>query len=262
MVHRQHSSALDKSYKTTLCANSLIPTSSNRLSPTRIQVSPRSPSSLALFTDAKALRLAPSQPLDGSTTNVKGLAQTRPAYNHRYSASDRHQLPGADDADVDEMGHRFGRKRQRSEYPYDDDNDSSAPILARRGIRVCDHNALWKFYDQRFKSCQQSACKLIAKAWVKAVEPKKQSTHPYTGSDEKAPDWWPKPWGTSKEEKVRHKEPDHLYKRGMYYDSPQHFELVDLTKVSSRASLPSQSYPQSRREARVQTACGHTKARP
>lgn len=79
---------------------------------------------------------------------------------------------------------------------------------------MCDTKALWSFYDQRFKSCQQSACKLIAKAWVKAVEPKKQSTHPYTGSDEKAPDWWPKPWGPTKEDKVRHKEPDHLYKRG------------------------------------------------
>ena len=86
--------------------------------------------------------------------------------------------------------------------------------MHRRRIRVQDYQALWNFYDQRFKSCQQSACKLIAKAWVKAVEPKKQSTHPYTGSDEKAPGWWPKPWGNTKEDKVRHKEPDHLYKRG------------------------------------------------
>jgi hypothetical protein len=87
-------------------------------------------------------------------------------------------------------------------------------VVSRRGIRINDSKGLWNFYDQRFKSCQQSACKLIAKAWVKLVEPKKQSTHPYTGSDEKAPDWWPKPWGTTKEDKVRHKEPDHLYKRG------------------------------------------------
>lgn len=85
-----------------------------------------------------------------------------------------------------------------------------------------DETALWNFYDQRFKSCQQSACKLIAKAWVKAVEPKKQSTHPYTGSDEKAPGWWPKPWGNTKEDKVRHKEPDHLYKRGKHtWPGPQ-----------------------------------------
>lgn len=116
--------------------------------------------------------------------------------------------------DSDEMAQRLARKRPRSVYPHDEENDSSASILARRGIRVSDSKALWQFYDQRFKSCQQSACKLIAKAWVKAVEPKKQSTHPYTGSDDRAPDWWPKPWGTTKEDKVRHKEPDHLYKRG------------------------------------------------
>lgn len=81
-------------------------------------------------------------------------------------------------------------------------------------VQVQDQQAIWNIYDQRFRSLQQTACKLIAKAWVKLVEPKKQSTHPYTGSDEKAPDWWPKPWGMSRDERVRHKEPDHLYKKG------------------------------------------------
>lgn len=89
---------------------------------------------------------------------------------------------------------------------------SSSPAM--RAITISDSDEVWKAYDERFKSIQQSACKLIAKAWVKAVEPKKQSTHPYTGADERAPDWWPKPWGPNKEQRVRHKEPDHLYKRG------------------------------------------------
>ncbi|KAH6654421.1 hypothetical protein BKA67DRAFT_278713 [Truncatella angustata] len=80
-------------------------------------------------------------------------------------------------------------------------------------IAVSDSKQLWLFYEQRFKNCQQAACKLIAKAWIKTVEPKKQSTHPYTGKDEKAPDWWPQPWGEGTEHKVRHKEPDHLYKK-------------------------------------------------
>jgi hypothetical protein len=62
-----------------------------------------------------------------------------------------------------------------------------------------------------FKACLQRACKGIAKAWIKAVEPMKQSNHPYAGSDEKAPDWWPKRDGL---DKIRHKEPDHLFKRG------------------------------------------------
>jgi hypothetical protein len=98
------------------------------------------------------------------------------------------------------------------------------PIAAtKKGIRIGDSDLVWKFYEQRFKNCQQTACKLIAKAWVKAVEPKKQSHHPYTGKDEKAPEWWPKPWGNMKDERVRHKEPDHLYKKG---SNPARSQLV------------------------------------
>ncbi|KAG5976220.1 hypothetical protein E4U55_007424, partial [Claviceps digitariae] len=108
---------------------------------------------------------------------------------------------------------RQGRKRPRPRHPAVDDEDVPMTVSPRKGIKIGDSEAIWNFYEQRFKNCQQTACKLIAKAWVKAVEPKKQSTHPYTGSDEKAPDWWPKPWGPTKEDKVRHKEPDHLYKR-------------------------------------------------
>lgn len=97
------------------------------------------------------------------------------------------------------------------------DDDDVAIVVAsssKKTLKVGDEKDLWNLYEQRFKNCQQTACKLIAKAWVKVVEPKKQTNHPYTGQDEKAPDWWPKPWGPTKEEKVRHKEPDHLYKRG------------------------------------------------
>ncbi|KAJ4153195.1 hypothetical protein LMH87_009695 [Akanthomyces muscarius] len=108
---------------------------------------------------------------------------------------------------------RSGRKRPRPRNPLNEDEDTQMTVSSRRCIRIGDSDAVWGFYEQRFKNCQQTACKLIAKAWVKAVEPKKQSTHPYTGSDEKAPDWWPKPWGPTKDDKVRHKEPDHLYKR-------------------------------------------------
>lgn len=93
-------------------------------------------------------------------------------------------------------------------------------VLAKRGIKIGNKDEIWKFYDQRFKNIQQWACKIIAKAWVKLIEPKKQSNHPYTGSDAKAPDWWPKPWGQLREEKVRHKEPDHLYKPGMNAPPP------------------------------------------
>ncbi|KAK8041868.1 hypothetical protein PG993_006391 [Apiospora rasikravindrae] len=104
---------------------------------------------------------------------------------------------------------RGGMLRQAADFG----DEGLPPALSTRAISVSDEKELWDFYEQRFKDCQQTACKLIAKAWIKAVEPKKQSTHPYTGSDEKAPDWWPQPWGSGKEDRVRHKEPDHLYKR-------------------------------------------------
>ncbi|KAI1877878.1 uncharacterized protein JN550_000060 [Neoarthrinium moseri] len=89
----------------------------------------------------------------------------------------------------------------------------TAVVTKKRSIEVGNAAQLQEFYELRFRNCQQSACKLIAKAWIKAVEPKKQSTHPYTGKDEKAPGWWPEPWGELRDQKVRHKEPDHLYKK-------------------------------------------------
>ncbi|KAL7626399.1 hypothetical protein AAE478_003171 [Parahypoxylon ruwenzoriense] len=123
---------------------------------------------------------------------------------------------------LEDDGNYKTRKRQRAsmmrrEAGNFEDEPSTSSTSSKRGITIGDDKAVWAFYEERFKSCQQAACKTIAKAWVKAVEPKKQSTHPYTGSDEKAPDWWPKPWGVNKENKVRHKEPDHLLKRERVY---------------------------------------------
>lgn len=80
-------------------------------------------------------------------------------------------------------------------------------------VRIGNEKRVWEFYIQRFGYVQQNACRLIAKAWVKAVAPKKQSSHPYTG--DKVPDWWPKPWESEcSRQMVRHREPDHLLKHG------------------------------------------------
>ena len=107
-------------------------------------------------------------------------------------------------------------KRPRANPPRRDADDStSAHFTMKKSLKIGDAEAVWDFYGQRFRNCQQTACKLIAKAWVKAVEPRKQSTHPYTGPV--APDWWPKPWGPGADNKVRHKEPDHLLKPGMLF---------------------------------------------
>ncbi|CDK28821.1 unnamed protein product [Kuraishia capsulata CBS 1993] len=55
-----------------------------------------------------------------------------------------------------------------------------------------------------FKAIQQSQCKVIAKSWIRAAEPKKQARYPYKSGDQSKPPWWP--------HHVRHKEPDHLLK--------------------------------------------------
>jgi hypothetical protein len=77
---------------------------------------------------------------------------------------------------------------------------------------IQDSKEVFAFYVTRFKDMQQSACKIMGKAFVKLVEPKKQTHYPYTRGDEAAPPWWPIRPG--EESHVRHKEPDHLLKPG------------------------------------------------
>ncbi|TID15467.1 hypothetical protein CANINC_004433 [Pichia inconspicua] len=55
-----------------------------------------------------------------------------------------------------------------------------------------------------FEEFQQVPCKLLAKAWIKIIEPKKQSTYPYKNGDKCKPYWWPA--------SCVHREPDHLKK--------------------------------------------------
>ncbi|KAI0382941.1 hypothetical protein F5Y04DRAFT_35795 [Hypomontagnella monticulosa] len=136
----------------------------------------------------------------------------------RRWAQDRRYGQSMSMTNFEDDGNYKARKRPRGSGTKRDlenleDEPAASSGSSKRSITIRDDKTVWGFYEDRFKSIQQSACKLIAKAWVKAVEPKKQSTHPYTGKDEKAPDWWPKPWGQSKDQRVRHKEPDHLYKR-------------------------------------------------
>ncbi|KAK9359073.1 hypothetical protein V1504DRAFT_395664 [Lipomyces starkeyi] len=69
---------------------------------------------------------------------------------------------------------------------------------------ICDREAVTAFLEAKFRQLQQLACKVVAKAWIKVIEPKKQSNHPYNKGEEFKPDWWPS--------EARHKEPDHLMK--------------------------------------------------
>ncbi|MBW0475824.1 hypothetical protein O181_015539 [Austropuccinia psidii MF-1] len=64
--------------------------------------------------------------------------------------------------------------------------------------------ALGRFLEGKFCQLQQNTCKLVCKAWIKVVEPKKQTKFPYRSGDSGKPDWWPR--------EVIHREPDHLLK--------------------------------------------------
>lgn len=76
-------------------------------------------------------------------------------------------------------------------------------------LTIGDEDAVTTFYMTRLRQMQQLMCKVVAKAWIKVIEPKKQSNFPYNRGNESKPAWWP--------ENVRHKEPDHLMKPGENY---------------------------------------------
>lgn len=85
-------------------------------------------------------------------------------------------------------------------------------------ISIKDHNILTLYYEKAFERIQQTNCRILAKAYVKLVEPQKQVNYPYNGRkliggnktqlDPNAtkPPWWPSG--------VTHREPDHLPKIG------------------------------------------------
>ncbi|WOO84460.1 putative protein [Vanrija pseudolonga] len=62
-------------------------------------------------------------------------------------------------------------------------------------------------YHARFEHLGQNVCANVLKAWIKVVEPKKQTKYPYKdkkGNEGRPPPWWPTG--------LRHIEPDHLHK--------------------------------------------------
>jgi hypothetical protein len=114
------------------------------------------------------------------------------------------------ESEGDESGNSSRRRKRRRQRQLDED-DNPAPVLIQKTQRLVigDEDEVYKFYLVRFKDMQQSACKVMGKAFVKLVEPKKQTHHPYTKGNAHAPSWWPI---TAGEDQVRHKEPDHLLK--------------------------------------------------
>ncbi|KAI0115976.1 hypothetical protein GGR51DRAFT_555850 [Nemania sp. FL0031] len=108
------------------------------------------------------------------------------------------------------------KKRLRTSSSVHQTTGGQCTLSARSQIpiRPAEMNECLVCFDLKFKSFQQTVCKVLAKAWVKAVAPKKQSTNPYTRGDASRPDWWPAQHYKVGEEhnpkKMRHKEPDHI----------------------------------------------------
>lgn len=127
---------------------------------------------------------------------------------HRYSRSEDNE---GEDSRITKRARRCYGSRTRDNTG--DDTLTPVPIRKIRILEIGNSAQVKEFYQTRFKEMQQAACKTIGKAFIKLVEPKKQTHHPYTKGNDSAPSWWP----TQKEDRdhyVRHKEPDHLYKRG------------------------------------------------
>lgn len=81
------------------------------------------------------------------------------------------------------------------------------------------HAHLGSYYESRFTNIQQTTCKIVVKAWIKVIEPKKQVRFPYNKGEEGRPNWWP--------EGVRHREPDHLGKTGEFQSCMSVADIVE-----------------------------------
>jgi hypothetical protein len=105
-------------------------------------------------------------------------------------------------------------------------------------LHIANEDEVGHFLKMRFTQIQQLATKVIAKAWIKAICPKKQANFPYVDSNPRAdqsqkrrrprhdgpprvPLFWPDV------ELCRHKEPDHTRKTGaLFRISTQHIQLT------------------------------------
>lgn len=87
-------------------------------------------------------------------------------------------------------------------------------------LKIGDTDKVTAYYESVFKRLQQLNCRMLAKSFIKLIEPRKQVRHPYNGGrgavpgergdpELTKPDWWPRD--------VIHKEPDHLRKERESY---------------------------------------------
>lgn len=181
-------------------------------------VSPRSSTLASLPVTTGPMR---SERGRGVYTHISGRPRQKGSWSP-MSGSHSPLIPCDWQLDQSRRHRRNGRRRDlrmpgsmTPDFAYD---TMSLPSSSACVIRVDDEARLKKYYEKAFDSFQQLNCRVIAKAFIKLVEPRKQVNYPYNGrrassspgGERRAdpemtkPPWWPAG--------VTHKEPDHLLK--------------------------------------------------
>ncbi|OQD97643.1 hypothetical protein PENSOL_c011G06425 [Penicillium solitum] len=108
--------------------------------------------------------------------------------------------------------------QQLSDEQGSENNDFLNGTAERTPLEIGDTKNVMAYYRNALNNFQQLNCRMIAKAFIKFIEPRKQVKHPYNGGklplgsapgttvdpEKTKPEWWPP--------SIIHKEPDHLRK--------------------------------------------------
>jgi hypothetical protein len=139
--------------------------------------------------------------------------------------------------------HQNASKRKAAASAESSDEESEDEGLQNHGnmqitLHIANQDEVVHFLKMRFTQIQQLATKVIAKAWIKAICPKKQANFPYVDSNPRAdqsqkrrrprhdgppriPLFWPDV------ELCRHKEPDHTRKTGVFLRMSTRYKSAD-----------------------------------
>lgn len=190
---------------------------------------------------------------DSDESRRASLSQSNQRVRNQEKSNVKIKSPVAEPARSRKRQRSTSRNQSLAEDDDDENEDWSDAVGAdiepeeQQVVRfpIEDRSQVLDILGRRLDQMQQLACKVILKAWIRAIEPKKQSNYPYVGSDKKkrqdpekssqkkrskpkdgpaAPPWWPtahEDWWRSMPhpecgtmDEVRHKEPDHLRKPG------------------------------------------------
>ncbi|KAJ5753680.1 uncharacterized protein N7511_007833 [Penicillium nucicola] len=115
-----------------------------------------------------------------------------------------------------ELVHRSERASELLQHEATSKLAVTVPASKNIMISLGNANFIRRYYEKVFENLQQTNCRILAKVYVRLVEPRKQVRFPYNGRknvagvthqwspEETKPPWWPL--------EVRHREPDHLHK--------------------------------------------------